>query len=40
MAEKRKLFEDVAATAAPVAPQGGLIDGRKGARRGIPPKDD
>ncbi|MCF8511992.1 MAG: COX15/CtaA family protein [Rhodobacteraceae bacterium] len=35
MAEKRKLFEDVAATAAPVAPQGGLIDGRKGARRGI-----
>ena len=35
MSEKRKLFEDVAATAAPVAPQGGLIDGRKGARRGI-----
>lgn len=35
MAEKRKLFEDVAATAAPVAARPGLIDGRKGARRGI-----
>ena len=35
MAEKRKLFEDVGAGAAPVAPQGGLIDGKKGARGGI-----
>lgn len=35
MAEKRKLFEDVGAATAPAAPQGGLIDGRKGARRGI-----
>lgn len=35
MAEKRKLFEDVGATAASAVPQGGLIDGRKGARRGI-----
>ena len=35
MAEKRKLFEDVGASSAPVVPKGGLIDGRKGARRGI-----
>jgi cytochrome c oxidase assembly protein subunit 15 len=34
MAEKRKLFEEVGATAQ-VAPQGGLIEGNKGARRGI-----
>lgn len=34
MAEKRKLFEEVGATAQ-VAPQGGLIEGKKGARRGI-----
>ena len=33
MAEKRKLFEEVGA--AVVAPVGGLIDGNKGARRGI-----
>ena len=35
MAEKRKLFEEVGTDAAPVVPQGGLIDGRKGARAGI-----
>jgi hypothetical protein len=35
MAEKRKLFEEVGTAAAPVVPQGGLIDGRKGARAGI-----
>ena len=34
MAEKRKLFEEVGATAQ-VAPQGGMIEGNKGARRGI-----
>ena len=34
MAEKRKLFEEVGATAQ-VAPRGGLIEGKKGARRGI-----
>ncbi|MBM3616164.1 MAG: heme A synthase, partial [Alphaproteobacteria bacterium] len=34
MAEKRKLFEEVGATAQ-VTPQGGLIEGKKGARRGI-----
>ena len=34
MAEKRKLFEEVGATAQ-VAPQGGPIEGNKGARRGI-----
>ncbi|CAM8627618.1 cytochrome c oxidase assembly protein [Paracoccaceae bacterium] len=34
MAEKRKLFEEVGATAQ-AAPQGGLIEGNKGARRGI-----
>ena len=34
MAEKRKLFEEVGETAQ-VAPQGGLIEGNKGARRGI-----
>lgn len=35
MAGKRKLFEEVGAATAPIAPQGGLIDGRKGARAGI-----
>ncbi|TXI03375.1 MAG: heme A synthase [Pseudorhodobacter sp.] len=35
MAEKRKLFEDVGAGQAPVAAKPGLIDGKKGARRGI-----
>jgi heme a synthase len=35
MAEKRKLFEDVGAQAAPVVARPGLIDGNKGARRGI-----
>ncbi len=34
MAEKRKLFEDVGAPVV-AAPVGGLIDGNKGARRGI-----
>ena len=36
MATKRSIFEEVGAAAQPIAPQGGLIDGRgKGARRGI-----
>ena len=36
MAEKRKLFEEVGSVAAATpVPQGGLIDGPKGARRGI-----
>ena len=34
MAEKRKLFEEVGGSAQ-VAPRGGLIEGKKGARRGI-----
>lgn len=35
MAEKRKLFEEVGAQAAPVVPKGGMIAGRAPARRGI-----
>ncbi len=36
MATKRSIFEEVGSVVPPVAPQGGLIDGRgKGARRGI-----
>ena len=36
MATKRRIFEEVGGTVAPVVPQGGMIDaGGKGARRGI-----